>query len=195
VVAINPYKIAGKWSQGVALDLHTLSSIYLGVNEYGHEVYDTKRSDIGELLYRLKYRGDAAAADEIAKTAAEFVTKQAVKFDLIVPVPPSGVRALQPVITIARRMGELLGIRVVECVSTTRPTAQLKGVIDPDKRKELLSGLYAVDARQTEKRNVLLFDDLYRSGSTLNAITDLLMGAGQANSVSVLTVTRTRSNQ
>jgi hypothetical protein len=29
----------------------------------------------------------------------------------------------------------------------------------------------------------------------MNAITDLLLGAGQAESVSVLTITRTRSNQ
>ena len=69
---INPQKITGKWLSGFALDVHTTSSIYLGVNEAGHEIYDTKRSEIGELLYRLKYRGDMAAAGEIIDAVSKF---------------------------------------------------------------------------------------------------------------------------
>jgi predicted amidophosphoribosyltransferase len=52
-----------------------------------------------------------------------------------------------------------------------------------------------VDVAHTEGKKVLLVDDLYRSGATLNAITDLLLTEGKAASVSVLTITRTRSNQ
>ena len=88
---INPQKITGKWLYGFALDVHTTSSIYLGVNEAGHEIYDTKRSEIGELLYRLKYRGDMAAAGEIIDATSKFLAPHRGKFDLIVPVPPSGV--------------------------------------------------------------------------------------------------------
>jgi hypothetical protein len=42
MAAVNPRAIAGKWQSGVALDIHTISSTYLGVNEHGHDVYDTK---------------------------------------------------------------------------------------------------------------------------------------------------------
>lgn len=84
---------------------------------------------------------------------------------------------------------------MVECVTTTRPATELKGVLDPAKRKELLDGLYAVDAAKTIGKNVLLFDDLFRSGATMNVITTLLLQYGKAASVQVLTVTRTRSNQ
>lgn len=59
----------------------------------------------------------------------------------------------------------------------------------------MLKGLYAVERNHTAGKNVLLFDDLFRSGSTLNAITDVLLQQGQAASVRVLTITRTRSNQ
>jgi len=58
----------------------------------------------------------------------------------------------------------------------------------------LLAGLHAVDPKETQGKNMLLFDDLFRSGSTLNAITDLLMGTRKAASVPVLTITKTRSN-
>jgi predicted amidophosphoribosyltransferase len=114
---------------------------------------------------------------------------------LIVPVPPSGARPLQPVVTLAKGIGALLGIPVIECVTTTRPATQLKGVLDRDERKKLLEGLHQVDAAHTNGKNVLLFDDLYRSGATMSAITDLLMTTGKAATVRVMTITRTRSNQ
>ena len=195
MAAINPKKITGNWVSGYALDVHTLSSIHVGINEFGHDVFDTKRSELGELLYRLKYNGDRSAAAEIVTAAAAFVKPSLRKFDLIVPVPPSGERALQPVILLANGIGGARGLPVANCIGTTRSPTQLKGVMEVERRKELLDGLYSVDAAQTQGKNILLFDDLFRSGATMNAITDLLMQAGKAASVRALTITRTRSNQ
>jgi predicted amidophosphoribosyltransferase len=166
----------------------------MGVNDHGHEVYDTTRSEIGDLLYKLKYRSDQDAGNEIARVAAAFIASAKIKFDALVPVPPSGVRVLQPVIFLANAIGAAVPLPVADCVTTTRPTEQLKGVTDRERRKELLAGLHAIDTNKTKNRHILLFDDLFRSGSTLNAITDLLMGDGQAASVRVLTITKTRSN-
>lgn len=92
MAAISPKKIAGKWTSGYALDIHTISSTHLGLNEYGHDVFDTKRSELGELLYRLKYNSDKSAATEIVEAAFKFVKPSVNKFDLIVPVPPSAAR-------------------------------------------------------------------------------------------------------
>ena len=191
--AINPKRIKGKWTLGYALDVHTLSSTYLGINEHGHDVFDTKRSELGELLLQLKYRGDVTAADGIIETAATFLRRSRNKFDLIVPVPPSGRRSVQPVIVLARGIGKKLSLPVVECVTTTRPATQLKGVKDSNKRKELLDGLYDVDRTCTQGKNILLFDDIYRSGSTMNAVADLLVCQGGAETVRVLAVTKTRN--
>ena len=191
---INPQRIYGNFVSGVALDVHTLSSTYMGVNEHGHEVYDTARSEVGDLLYRLKYRSDRDAGNEIARVAAAYIAGSRTKFDVLVPVPPSGVRALQPVIYVANAIGSAVPLPVADCVTTTRATEQLKGVTDRERRKELLAGLHAIDASKTEGRHILLFDDLFRSGSTLNAITDLMMGEGRALSVRVLAITKTRSN-
>ena len=49
---VNRQKIEGKWRAGIALDLHTVSSTYLGVDEAGHDRFETKRSEMGDLLYR-----------------------------------------------------------------------------------------------------------------------------------------------
>jgi predicted amidophosphoribosyltransferase len=99
------------------------------------------------------------------------------------------------VIILAEGIGRALGLPVLSCIGATRPTAQLKDITDPEERRKHLEGLYTVDASQTRGQNVLLFDDLFRSGSTMNAITDLLLAEGGAASVRALTITKTRSNQ
>jgi len=52
------YEIKGNWKKGLAFDLHTVASVYLGVDEYGHGRFDNTRSEIGELIYQLKYRSE-----------------------------------------------------------------------------------------------------------------------------------------
>ena len=194
MVKINPIKIEGRWHSGIALDLHTTSSTPIGYNESGHMQFDTVRPEIAELLYRLKNRADKDAAAPIIETVANFLAAHREKFDCIVPVPPSSQRALQPVIVLAEGFGAALGVPVLSCITTTRQTSQLKNVTDPAERKKQVEGLYQVDATQTQGRSVLLFDDLFRSGTTMNAITDELLGPGKAASVRALTITKTRSN-
>ena len=192
-VTINPKRIRGKWTLGHALDVHVVSSTHLGINEHGHDVFDTRRSGVGELLYQLKYRSDVSAADKIIEVAVAFLRRSRSRFDLIVPVPPSARRRVQPVITLAQGIGEMLDLPVVECVTTTRPATQLKGVMGSDRRKELLDGLYDVDHTRTKGKSILLFDDVYHSGATMNAVTDLLLSQGKAATVRALTVTKARS--
>jgi len=89
MVEINPKRITGCWTEGFALDFHTLSSEYIGDDEYGHPQFDTKRSEIGELLYRLKYRKDNSVLDDIITTVSQFIKSINWTVDLIVCVPPS----------------------------------------------------------------------------------------------------------
>jgi predicted amidophosphoribosyltransferase len=195
IVKINPIKIEGRWHSGVALDLHTTSSTPIGYNEFGHMQFDTVRPEIAELLYRLKNRADKEAAGPIIDTVANFLAAHRDKFDSIVPVPPSHQRTLQPVIVLAEGIGAALGVPVLSCITTTRPTTQLKNVTDHEERKKQVEGLYKAIAAQTQGRKMLLFDDLFRSGTTMNAITNELLGPGKAAVVRALTITKTRSNQ
>lgn len=156
--------------------------------------FDTSRPEIAELLYRLKNHADEEAAGPIIETAVHFLAAHRGKFDSIVPVPPSQQRKLQPVICLAEGIGAALKVPVLSCITTTRPTTQLKNVTDPDERKKQVDGLYKVDVNQTQGRSILLFDDLFRSGTTMNAITNVLLGPGKAEVVRALTITKTRSH-
>lgn len=190
-----PRQILGKWQQGFALDLHTLSSVPIGYNEFGHMQFDTTRSEVGELLFRLKNRADTSTVPEIAAAAVQFIRSWKPPIDMIVPVPPSSARAVQPVMLLAQAISQQLGIPLIQCVTKTRDTPQLKNIYDLDERLKALDGVHAADPATAQGRRILLFDDLFRSGATMNAITTTLYDQGKAAQVFALTITRTRSNQ
>lgn len=98
----NPQSIDGKWLQGVALDVHTLHSVRSGTSEDGWPTFDTKRSELGELLYRLKYAADLRAGPEIVDCAVNFLARHRTKLDLLVPVPRSKIRPHQPLLVLAQ---------------------------------------------------------------------------------------------
>src|SRR5260221_14571374 len=98
MVEINPTRITGRWSNGFTLDVHTTRSELVGHDEYGHPQFASKRSELGELLYKLKFRLDRTVIGEIAEVVATFAESYLPKMDLIVPVPPSTPRKEQPVI-------------------------------------------------------------------------------------------------
>ena len=191
---ISPRRIKGKWTCGYSLDLHTLSSEYIGDNEYGHPQFDTKYSDMGGLLNRLKYKSDKSVLRIIIDTAAEFLNSKSWSVDLIIPVPPSReTRAFQPVIAVAKGISKFTGIKpCTDCVVKIKKTPELKDIYEFSKRIEILKDAYAIAKREVEGRNILLFDDLYRSGATLNAITQALKNKGKAKEVYALTLTMTR---
>ncbi len=196
MVNVQPMKIPGRWRDGYALDHHTVSSTYLGDDEFGHAQFETRRSELGELLYQLKYKTEASAVAAIVETVASFVASWKPGVDLIVPVPPSRPRASQPVLVLADALAKRLSLSCApSCVTRTRDVPELKNVYDYNERTRLLEGAHSVDKAQVQGRKVLLFDDLYRSGATMNAITAALYDDGGAADVFALTITKTRSNR
>ena len=69
-IKTNPTLLQGEWNVGYALDCHTLKSVPIGVNPFGRTQYDTTRSEIGELLYRFKYKSDYDCLEPIVDAAA-----------------------------------------------------------------------------------------------------------------------------
>ena len=113
--------------------------------------------------------------------------------DLIVPVPPSKARVVQPLFQIADEVGRFLSLPVDKTsVRKTKATPELKNV-DYAKRLELLGGAHSIEGDGLRDRRVLLLDDLYQSGATLNAIARLLNEAGGVSAVFALALTRARS--
>jgi len=198
MVSINPQKLIGAWDEGFVLDIHTLSSSLIGYDEFGHEIFDTKRSALGELLYKLKYGTDKSVLNDILDTVVEFLLnrwKVVQSLDLIVPMPPSNIsRRSQPVLELARSLGSRTGVPVSEdALTKVKETPQLKNVYDYQERARLLNEAFEARNSLIQGKTVLLLDDLYRSGATLNAASQALRQKGKAKTIYVLALTRTRS--
>ena len=191
---INPQMLRGNWAAGWALDLHTFRSTAL---ENG--TFDTQRTEIGEALYRLKYRSDRSQVEPIAHAAADFLQKQPFFRGLvaIIPVPPSEEnRPFQPVSELALAIARKLDLAVpFGHLIKVRQTKALKDTEDRRSRKKELSGAFRVKDTRFAGKWVLLFDDLFRSGQTLNEIAFVLLTQGKVSGVFVLTVTNTRTKR
>lgn len=196
---INPQKLEGHWNEGWALDLHTSSSHPIKDEDGNITGWDTKRPPVAEELYRLKYWKEQYRVAGIAKPASEFLDKYKSKWqiDLIIPIPPSDTkRDFQPVYEMAKSIGKLTSLPVdFTTLKKIKSTSQLKEIEDPDKRKEILKDAFSINLNALNGKDVLLFDDLYRSGETLNAVCDIIMNKGKARGVYVLTITKTRSKR
>ena len=195
MVKVNPTSIRGNWDDGYVLDIHTISSEFSGYDEYDHPQFDTKYSPLGDLLLQLKYRGNVEGVGDIVDTAVSFIKyKWKIHIDLILPIPPSKTdRKIQPVEIIADGIAKNLKIKLSKDVLIkTKDTGELKNIDVPQERTKILENAFKIAGTIVENKNILLLDDLYRSGSTLKTITGLLKKHGKPNKVYVLALTRTR---
>lgn len=192
IVATNPRTLRGPWASGFALDWHTLSSVPIGPNQFGHMQFDTTRPPVGQLLYELKYRtaDKQAKADDLADTAVDFIRRVwQLRPDAIVPVPPSNSRSVQPVTLVVTGISARLGVPVcTDCLAKVKQTPQLKDITDYDKRREVLKDAFQANPEFCTGKNLLLFDDLHGSGATTGHIVEVLKAAG-ARAVYLLTLT------
>lgn len=187
-------ELIGNWKKGFALDLHTKSSEYLGVDEFGRDRFDTKRTEIGELVYKLKYSADMSSVSKLVACIQQNM-RGLEKLDYLVPVPPSKARAVQPVFLIAEELSKRIKVPFIrDAILKVKRTPEIKGVFDQKEREALLATAYEYnDKYGLANKNILLLDDLYRSGTTLRVITSILYKNAMVKNVFVITLTKTRS--
>lgn len=167
----------------------------MGYDEQGHAKYDTTRSAIGEALYQLKYQGHTASATKLAKAAADFIATKGYPVELDVALPPSKKRSVQPVALIAEEVAKRLQVPFdSKGLRKVKETPELKSLSDLKGREKALKGAYA-PAESVRGKTVLLFDDLYRAGASMQEAARTLVENGGAKAVYVLALTRTRINR
>ena len=188
---INPQEIRRNWRAGYALDFYRLFK-------------PLSYTKIGDLVYQVKYHRDRSKIQSLAEIAARFVKEEfAVDGRLvlpyisaIIPIPPSDTnRPFQPVFEIAKKIGNLLHKPVcTDYLIKVRSTRLVKDLQNEEKQAEI-QGAFVVQSQGLKERCVLLFDDLYDSGATLEEATDVLYEHGRVSHVLVLTLTKTRTGR
>ena len=197
-MTIHPIKIFGNWILGYALDKHTASSEYLGVDNYGHKQFDNIHTEIGEAVYQLKYKKNLSFINILTEVSAnaikELILTEDNTLDCIIPVPPSNTyRKKQPVFQIAKGIAEILKISYDDnLLIKTAHTTQMKNV-SVEERPEKLKNAFLVQGTDLKYDNILLFDDLYQSGSTAAECVNALRFKKESVNIFLITMTKTRS--
>lgn len=186
-----PIQLFGNWKKGFAYDYHIIQSIFQGYDEQGNPILETQRTPMGQLLYQLKYKQQHHLADEIV----HLLTTQ-FKFtviDVIVPAPSSTVRAIQPVHLIAQKLATHLNRPMWDILQKIQTNQPIKNMSDYDEKSNSLAENIILKKQEFDlaNQNILLIDDLYDSGATLNYSAQKLLEHGAKN-IYVLVMTKTR---
>jgi predicted amidophosphoribosyltransferase len=188
-----PIILNGMWGEGYATDYHTVSSEPIGVDGYGHIQYQTVRTELGELVYRYKYKNNYDCLEEIIELTEPFIRQWLKHKNItsVLPVPPSNKRRLiQPVFEIAKEIADILGAGYNENVLLKSSLTQSKNLnaLEKEKIESTITKMKVAKKRQ----NILLVDDLYQSGATLNECVKILKKDQNIAKIYVLTMTKTK---
>jgi predicted amidophosphoribosyltransferase len=185
-------EIFGPWDQGWVLDKHTLKSTYLGDDAQGHPQFDTVRSEAGEATFLLKYRSLWDRAPVLAQALAEHICPKFESVGFIVPMPASKSRARQPVSEVARALGQMKKTPVFENLLLKAPTGKLlKDLTTKEEKVSALSGTFSIhdEISSAGKWNVLLVDDLFDTGASMEEACKVLRNYAKVRSIYVAAFT------
>ncbi|HDL8507567.1 TPA: ComF family protein [Yersinia enterocolitica] len=189
---VNLKEIAGNWNKGVVLDKHSKSSVLTGQNEYGHNVYETIRTDVGEALFQLKYRSDWNQVQPLAKCLYDNAYPLFESVGFIVPMAASNVRARQPVTEVAQALAQLAGIPCSTTMLLKAPSGvSLKNLDSKEEKVKAIADSFSCQpVIQNEGQwNVLVIDDLYHTGASMEAACAALRGYNRINNIYVAALT------
>jgi ComF family protein len=159
----------------------------------GQHLFDFARSallfsrTLREIIHHLKYSDRVSLANPLGDILRECLQREAFSGDLIVPVPlhrsRERERGFNQAELIAARLGRPVANRLLRrCKNTPSQTG-----LSRNERKRNLAGAFEV--RGEVKGTVIVVDDVYTTGSTMNEVARTLKRAG-AERVEVLTVAR-----
>ena len=145
------------------------------------------REPVCTIIKHLKYGGSSYLARNLGEILADSIRGRDLRFDLMVPVPMHAskerIRGYNQAALIARFAAERLECGIDEkLLLRIRPTAPMSR-LNAEERRENLRGAFMVPEDRIpmlKKKRVLVVDDIYTTGSTMNTCAEVLLNAGAA---------------
>lgn len=135
-------------------------------------------------IYRFKYGGRQEYADFFGEQAAEYLGDfiKSVKPDVLMPIPlhkkRKASRGYNQAELFAKAAGKCLGIPVdTKLLSRTKNTEPLK-YENPKERQNNLKKAFNIEQNDVKLKKVVLVDDIYTTGSTMDEAARTLQSVG-----------------
>lgn len=149
-------------------------------------------------IHHLKFSGDHTVLPYLGDLLYQVFLRECVSVpvDMLVPIPLHRRRLRQrgfnQSLLLARLLSRRTGIPVEpRILRKTRETAPQTSLTASERRANLRGAFTVADARATASRSILVIDDVYTTGTTINECSKILLNSG-ASRVAALTVARTR---
>ena len=184
----NIKEIKGNWDLGVVVDKHSLHSVITGQNPWGHNTYDTVRTEVGEALFQLKYRLDWSKVYPLANCLFTLAYPRFERVGFIIPMPASTVRQRQPVTEIAQTLARLADKPFSDKILLKTPgDVSLKNLKTKQEKKDAIRNRFYINPYIVKDGswNVLLIDDLYHTGASMEAACEVLRRYNKINKIYV----------
>lgn len=148
----------------------------------GRALYEYESAALS--IYRFKYGGRREYADFFGEQAAKYLGNfiKSVCPDALLPVPlhrkRKAVRGFNQAELLARGIGERLGIPVYTgFLVREKNTAPLK-YENPEERQNNLKKAFNIAQNDVKLKRIIIIDDIYTTGSTMDEISRVLKNAG-----------------
>ncbi|MEM7033581.1 MAG: ComF family protein [Chloroflexota bacterium] len=149
-------------------------------------------------IHHFKYNNKQALGRELAHLLAEYYNRHQPQIDVIVPVPlhktRQKTRGYNQSTILAKHLSNLIN-KPVDLKTLRRKRATDQQIsLSPGERQKNVAGAFTTISTQLAKATILLIDDVFTTGATLNACASALK-QGQTSEVHGLTVARALDKQ
>ncbi|NQD64188.1 ComF family protein [Enterobacter sp. CM29] len=191
---VNIRQIVGNWDLGYAMDKHIVKSTFIGHNEYGHAMFDTERTEVGEAVFQLKYRDMWSQVEPLADCLYQSAVPLFQNIQLIIPMAASNPRVRQPVTAIAETLAAKMGggMHCFDGLITKAPGGQsLKNLNTKAEKQAAVANAFSFQPliNVQGSYNALIIDDLYHTGASMEAACAALRGYNKINKIYVAALT------
>jgi ComF family protein len=156
--------------------------------------YAVYSGELRKAIHRLKYEGDMALGEILARPMIQILNATKWSIDLITPVPIGSTRRRERGYNQAALLAWPIAL---SCGLPYRPHSLERGRetrsqvgLSADERRTNVSGAFTSSASIVKGKNILVIDDVTTSGATIEACTEALLANG-AEKVFGLTLART----
>jgi ComF family protein len=147
--------------------------------------------EVVHIVHRLKYGGARYLAETFAQFMADTYFEQKLEADFVTFIPmyhkKEKNRGYNQAELIAKSVAEIIGLPLIPTLERVKQTTNF-AKMNRSQRAEAVKGVYAlsVDKSELKGKRVLLIDDVFTTGATVNECSALLKSA-KCNKVSILT--------
>lgn len=142
---------------------------------------------VKQSIYQFKYQNRRIYAKfygtEMVRLYGDYI--RSCEIDCIIPIPlhrkRRRKRGYNQTELIAREVGKYMGILVDQKAIMRCKYTDPQKELNPEERKKNLKNAFKVKKQIHGYRNVLLIDDIYTTGSTIDAVSEKLKKAGVQN--------------